>query len=365
MTDNYLCNTSDIVVDSSDIPNDDNSKKHRRKRRGGNTARRRRAKRADHAWSASSALADNPQCQHQHDIRSITLPGVIEVRNKKDNSQALSECDQRMLIRQLGYLPGNALSVAAREDDTCVDQIEIPSIATTGDNYASETSGVDGAIYLDTDNTKEIEIEHGVRAPTVLRLYPLAARAPHVGGKSGNKSYKARKRGAADTDELKMESSSRNDNNVKNNDTNMHEKNQQRNWTLDDEHESIVEPFPTIYWLTSPKLRILISKLEDMPKYCVRKMQERLRYDSEALSCMEKAHFNYGQERWNLLTNQDKAEIIRRKWELGTSRGVAGIHKIDAVKCLHTHTAHYLSGEKNNIIGKWTVEALREQFTNK
>jgi hypothetical protein len=328
----------------------ENEVKRQRKKRGGNTARRRRAKRADHATSALHASSSD---QHQNDSRSISTPGVIELRSK-DNA-ILSECDQNMLIRQLGYLPGNALLVAAREDRTCVDRIELPLV----DGTTSEI-GADGAIYLDAD-TKEIEEEYNVRAPTVLKLYPLAARTPHVGGKTG-KCFKARKRGAAEalhtSDEVK-------DNNYESNESSQdNDKNKHRNWTLDDDHQSIVEPFPTIYWLTSPKLRILISKLEDMPKYCVRRMQERLRSDPEALSCMEKAHFNYGEERWNLLTENDREEIVGRKWEgvLGNSRGVAGIQKTDAVKCLHTHTAHYLSGEKNNIIGKWTVDALLEEF---
>jgi hypothetical protein len=36
---------------------------------------------------------------------------------------------------------------------------------------------------------------------------------------------------------------------------------------------------------------------------------------------------------------------------LGTKRGVGGIGNFKKVKCLHTHTAHYLAGPE----GEWVV----------
>ena len=56
-------------------------------------------------------------------------------------------------------------------------------------------------------------------------------------------------------------------------------------------------------------------------------------------------------------------------------RGVAGIRKYDTVKCLHTHSAHYLaflgqnsSGQdsdacemiEENLVGKWTLKAVEK-----
>jgi hypothetical protein len=62
------------------------------------------------------------------------------------------------------------------------------------------------------------------------------------------------------------------------------------------------------------------------------------------------------------LTVEDQELIENRKWgpALDDSRGVAGIRNHAAVKCLHAHTAHYLAGCPDNVVGRWVVEKLRE-----
>ena len=59
------------------------------------------------------------------------------------------------------------------------------------------------------------------------------------------------------------------------------------------------------------------------------------------------------------------ALMKERKWDgaLSSERGVAGIRNRKAVKCLHAHLAHYLSGEsghEHNVIGKWVYERVDE-----
>jgi hypothetical protein len=82
------------------------------------------------------------------------------------------------------------------------------------------------------------------------------------------------------------------------------------------------------------------------------------------LQSMVDAHLSYGRERWNLLSSLDIEKVCQRGWEnsISEKRGIAGIARPNAVKCLHTHLAHYLSGEHKNVVGKWTMEALEREF---
>lgn len=314
------------------------------KRRGGNTARRRRAKRLAHQSQAeyahahaNSSVKDDGSSNHCHNppisnslslsCRSIPIPGALERRGE---GLDLSKEDERTIVQQLGFLPGNAISVVGREDEMCkrLELEDHPSDVRNGAIFIKD----DDWIPKTSDNV-DVDVDVDVGAPTVLKLYPLALRTPHSGGKAGKK-FKARKRGDS----------------VRN------------RWTLDGNY--IIEPFPTIYWLCNPKLRVLISKLEDSKEFSVKAMYDRLQSDENALKSMKLAHENYGKDRWNILTDTDREEILKRNWGhvLGTERGVAGMYKFSAVKCLHTHTAHYLAGETRNIIGKWTIDALKQQF---
>jgi uncharacterized protein len=140
----------------------------------------------------------------------------------------------------------------------------------------------------------------------------------------------------------------------------------------DDEQGSIsdtnwlVEPFPTIYWLTHPTLHAAIAELE-RDGYGVH-YEQRLAADTVALDCMRRAHTTYGKKRWLLLSSTDQAYIQRRNWHesaFSTQRGVAGSTNPNAVKCLHAHTAHYLSGCTDNVIGQWAMEAVNDKKQKK
>ena len=125
----------------------------------------------------------------------------------------------------------------------------------------------------------------------------------------------------------------------------------------------LIEPFPTMYWLTHPLLRALTSKLELGETHSVKILETRLSTDDVALELMKAAHRAYGEARWQLLTDDDQAEMERRQWKesLAGDAGVAGIRKPFAIKCLHTHLAHYLSGgpgSEKNVVGKWVLEEL-------
>jgi hypothetical protein len=251
--------------------------------------------------------------------RSLIWPAVLEIRDSKQ----WSIDDEIALQRQLGYLPGNVIRVVARGHDV-------------------------GRLLDDND------------APVTVQLYPIVLRDEHNGGKAGRrfksrirKTHSLQRQQQLDQQEAYTKSSERPISNAE-----MGEKSSPN---------MLIEPFPTIYWLTHPLLRCLVSKLE-LEGYGVH-LEGCLSADPDALASMHRAHAAYGQERWNLLTARDIDTIKARNWEsaFAVSRGVAGISNKNhgAVKCLHAHSAHYLSGgagSSDNIVGKWVMEEINRRW---
>lgn len=207
----------------------------------------------------------------------------------------LNDTDKKSLIAQLGYYPGNALSVAARANEAFPETI-----------FKDDTS------------------------PLVLKLYPLVLRDES----DGTKTRRKRKH-----QEDNKASSGMGEDKVSNKDY-------------------LVEPFPTIFWVTDPRLRALISKIEIENRGS--QYEKKLKNDTEALESMKQAHLAYGKERLSLIASQDREYIEKRGWEsaLDISRGVAGIRNYSAVKCLHAHAAHFWSGCQENLVGQWVAEEV-------
>ncbi|KAL7566864.1 hypothetical protein ACA910_021357 [Epithemia clementina (nom. ined.)] len=86
---------------------------------------------------------------------------------------------------------------------------------------------------------------------------------------------------------LPINQENNNDNNHNNNNHNDHS-----NRTI------VVEPFPTIYWLTHPMLKLKVSQLEVQGLGL--ELEERLRQDEPSLQRMFRAHEAYQQERMKL-----------------------------------------------------------------
>jgi hypothetical protein len=235
--------------------------------------------------------------------RSRVWPAVVEKRNEF----GWNNDDENLLIAQLGYLPGNAIRVTCRRTH---------SEELTGSPHEESSTGNDD--------------------PVVVQLYPIVLREEYSGGKSDGRKFKGRKR--------------------------------QKLQPLDDDQQGtsgtipmdgvVLEPFPTMYWLVNPLLRAQISKLE-VEGYGAN-FQQRLAENSDELARMKRAHDAYGKERLDLLTTPDRQLIQSRRWEsaFAIDRGVAGIRNFGSVKCLHAHTAHYLSGNSDNLIGQWVMEAI-------
>ena len=110
--------------------------------------------------------------------------------------------------------------------------------------------------------------------------------------------------------------------------------------------------------MTCPSLKSRISRLED--EGWITKLEDRLVSDKAALESMSQAHSSYAEERWNLLSPEDKSYAEAHHWIKALKQvGIAGMLETKYVKCLHTHYAHFLARPShNNIIGLWIHELL-------
>ena len=64
-----------------------------------------------------------------------------------------------------------------------------------------------------------------------------------------------------------------------------------------------------MFWVTNPKLRVLVSKLE-LESLGV-KIEERLKSEAESMEPMKRAHMSYGQTRKELLGDSHVAHSER------------------------------------------------------
>jgi hypothetical protein len=105
-------------------------------------------------------------------------------------------------------------------------------------------------------------------------------------------------------------------------------------------------PFPTLYYLTCPRLTSLTSRLE--ASGLMKDMTERLAEDEDLAASYLAAHRSY-------LAERDAIE------PLGTDVSAGGMP--GRVKCLHVHVAHALAvGPGVNPFGDEAVELLRADW---
>ena len=298
--------TTVVLVEEEDRP-------PKKRRNLGRQARRRRKKVLEIEAAASATrittttTTPNDSSTSSKSVlptdREYVWPAVME-------RCTLTKADKAALVAQLGYLPGNALSVAARMKDVLPLQ----------------------------------QLQEYDNSPLVLKLYPLVYRDETDGTKSRRKR-RQRKEENNCLAETSTKPSGDNNNNKK--------KKKKRNPPL-------MEPFPTIYWVTNPRIKALISKLE-LEKMGL-ELEQRLKESANDLESMKKAHQEYGNERLELITSSSKdwKWIQEKGWEpaFASSRGVAGIRNLASIKCLHAHAAHYWSGCQHNIVGKLVADKV-------
>ncbi|HEV8562009.1 MAG TPA: DUF501 domain-containing protein [Actinophytocola sp.] len=105
-------------------------------------------------------------------------------------------------------------------------------------------------------------------------------------------------------------------------------------------------PFPTLYYLTCPRLTALVSRLE--ASGLMREMTERLAAEPELAAAYLAAHRAY-------LAERDAIE------PLGTDVSAGGMP--GRVKCLHVHVAHALAaGRGVNPFGDQALDLLRDEW---
>jgi uncharacterized protein len=105
-------------------------------------------------------------------------------------------------------------------------------------------------------------------------------------------------------------------------------------------------PFPTLYYLTCPRLTSLCSTLE--AEGVMKEMTARLAEDEQLAAAYEKAHQSY-------LAQRDEIE------SLGTQVSAGGMP--GRVKCLHVHVAHALAcGPGVNPFGDETLSLIADQW---
>lgn len=105
-------------------------------------------------------------------------------------------------------------------------------------------------------------------------------------------------------------------------------------------------PFPTLYYLTCPRLCSLVGTLESAG--LMREMTARLSDDPELAAAYLRAHQDY-------LAHRDAIDV------LGTDVSAGGMP--DRVKCLHVHLAHTLArGPGINPFGDETLRLLSQSW---
>ncbi len=113
-------------------------------------------------------------------------------------------------------------------------------------------------------------------------------------------------------------------------------------------------PVATPLWLTCPFLNRKIHDLES--KGLIKQLESKLKDEPEFASAMEKATKAYVDLRKELLTGTvpDTPETEKRM-----NSGIGGTENRNTLKCLHLHTAHYMSCAAN-AAGKLVWELLEE-----
>lgn len=114
------------------------------------------------------------------------------------------------------------------------------------------------------------------------------------------------------------------------------------------------QPFPTLYWLSCPRLYKAIAKLET--EGWVKKLEQELASDPAFREAYLANQQQYVARRWSEMSGGDKARIEELGFhDLFDLYGIGGIAQWDKIRCLHMNYAHYLVD--GNVVGE-RVHAL-------
>jgi len=114
-----------------------------------------------------------------------------------------------------------------------------------------------------------------------------------------------------------------------------------------------VEPFPTLFWLTCPRLRREISHIER--DGAITEIAAIIAGDPALQERLARDHEDYIARRWETLTEEDQRLVKEMGLaEQFRTRGIGGMTNRAAVKCLHLHFAHHLAAR--NVIGELVAD---------
>lgn len=100
-------------------------------------------------------------------------------------------------------------------------------------------------------------------------------------------------------------------------------------------------PFPTLYWLSCPRLRTQVAHLER--EGAIAALGKELSRDPVLREALRHDHESYIAQRWNTLRDEDQRLVSERGLlDYFRSHGIGGMKNHATVKCLHLHLAHHL-----------------------
>lgn len=119
--------------------------------------------------------------------------------------------------------------------------------------------------------------------------------------------------------------------------------------------------FPTLFWLTCPRLAGTVARLE--ADGWLARLQGLLDNDMEFRDALLQAHQEYAYLRRRTLGRDAYAQLRERaagRAAVIDGTGVGGSRDMRHLKCLHAHYAHYLA-TKANPVGRMLDAVLRTQ----
>jgi len=115
------------------------------------------------------------------------------------------------------------------------------------------------------------------------------------------------------------------------------------------------EPFPTLYWLTDPRLCRDVADLER--RGTIRAIEAEAGRDAGLRAALAEDHARYARRRWAALTAGDRRAVEAAGLvEALRDRGVGGVADFATIKCLHAHVAHHLGDPAGNAVARRLVE---------
>lgn len=108
-------------------------------------------------------------------------------------------------------------------------------------------------------------------------------------------------------------------------------------------------PFPTLYWLTCPRVSAQLAHLERDGK--IGEVEDAIAGDETLRNQLDCDHENYIAKRWQLLAAADQLHVAEANLhDAFMNRGIGGMKNRQAIKCLHLHFAHHLA--ESNAVGQ-------------